>query len=610
MTVSARGFFVSRGGDPVSEERAKRKLSAILSADVKDYSRLMGEDELKTVRTLEVYREMMTEVIGKYGGRVVDSPGDNLLAEFSSVVDAVESAVAIQKELESKNAELPENHRMQFRIGINLGDVIETGDRIYGDGVNVAARLEGLAEAGGICISGTAFDQVETKVGLEFEYLGQRSLKNIKKPLRVYRVKMASGFSDLGMGRKLVLPDKPSIAVLPFANMSGDPSQEYIGDGLSENIISALAISSKMFVIARNSTFSYKGRHVKVQQVAEEMGVQYILEGSVQKSADRLRVTAQLVDALSGHHLWSDKYDGRLIDLFDFQDKIAKKIVTSLQVKLTHGEAARWAERSTENFEAWSYFVRGRELYMRFGKEDNAKARDLLETAIALDPGYGYAWGVLGGTHFMDAVRGWSESPVNSMKLAREYIQKSLELDEKSPVGHGLLGHLYSIQGEHDKAIAEHKKNLFLHPNHDMAHSDLALTMLWSGSFEESIDLLEKAMRLSPDFPAINLYYLGTNYLFMNRLEEATLTFTQLEERCQKGECPVWHAYEGLAQCYWELGREEEAREYLAKLLKANPRWSLQSLREFFKDPSLVEPRIEIFTKLGAPQKTSQTFPS
>ena len=596
----------------MTEERAKRKLTAILSADVKGYSRLMEEDELATVRTLEAYREMIAEVIRNYSGRVVDSPGDNLLAEFSSVVDAVESAIEIQKELKAKNEDLPENRRMLFRIGINLGDVIEEGERIYGDGVNIAARIEGLAAGGGICISGTVFDHVEGKLELDFEYLGEQSVKNIKKPVRVYRAKTASRVSDFVIGRELTLPDKPSIAVLPFVNMSGDPTQEYIGDGFSENIISTLSISSKMFVIARNSTFSYKGKVIKVQQVAEEMGVQYVLEGSIQKSGDRVRITAQLIDALSGHHLWSDKYDRKLIELFDLQDEITKKIVTSLQVKLTHGEAARWAERTTENFEAWSYFVRGRELYMKFGKEDNAKARELLEAATELDPDYAYAWGVLGGTHLMDAWRGWSESPSNSMKLGRDYVQKSLELDGKSPVGHGLLGHLYLMQGEHEKALAEHKKTLSFHPNHDMAHFDLGATMCFSGRFEESIELIEKAMRLSPYYPAIYLYSLGINYVSLKRFEEAIEIFTQLNERCQKGDLPTWYAYRGLAECYWELGRKEEARGYLAKLLKANPKWSLESLKMDpfpFKDPGLVQPRIEIFRKLGAPERPNLPLP-
>jgi adenylate cyclase len=596
----------------VTEERAKRKLAAILSADVKGYSRLMEEDELATVRTLEAYRELITEVIRNYSGRVVDSPGDNLLAEFVSVVDAVECAVEIQKEVKERNKDLPGNRRMLFRIGINLGDVIQEGERIYGDGVNIAARIESLAAGGGICISGTAFDHVEGKLGLKFEYLGKQSVKNIRKPVRVYQVEMATRVSGFGMGGELPFPDKPSIAVLPFVNMSGDPAQEYIGDGLSENIISALSISSKMFVIARNSTFSYKGKAVKVQQVAEEMGVQYVLEGSVQKSGDRLRVTAQLIDALSGHHLWSDRYDRKLIELFDLQDEITKKIVTSLQVKLTHGEAARWAERTTENFEAWSYFVKGRELYMKFGKEDNAKARELLEAATELDPDYAYAWGVLGGTHLMDAWSGWSESPINSMKLGRDYVQKSLELDGKSPVGHGLLGHLYLMKGEHEKAMAEHKKTLSFHPNHDMGHFDLGATMCFSGRFEESIELIEKAMRLSPYYPAIYLYCLGINYVSLKRFEEAIETFTQLDERCQKGDLPTWYAYRGLAECYWELGRKEEAREYLAKLLKANPKWSLESLKMDpfpFKDPALVQPRIEIFRELGAPEKLNLPLP-
>jgi len=637
----------------------KRKLTAILSADVEGYSRLMSQDEVGTIRTLTAYREAMASLIQQYKGRVVDSPGDNLLADFSSVVDAVNCAVEIQRELAERNAELPPARQMEFRIGINLGDIVEEEDRIYGDGVNIAARVETLAQAGGICISGTAYDQVENKLGLEYEYLGEQKVKNIAKPVRVYkvlsfpgaaahRVVQAKGAVErkwrkaaLAIAAVLViviaaavvwhfllrpaprlkevasvermafaLPDKPSIAVLPFVNISGDPAQEYIGDGLSENIISALSISSKMFVIARNSTFSYKGRHVKVQQVAEEMGVKYVLEGSVQKSGDRLRVTAQLIDALTGYHLWSDKYDRKLLELFDLQDEITRKIVTSLQVKLTHGEAARWAEKSTENFEAWSYFIRGRELYFKFKKEDNAKARELFEAAIKLDPEFAYAWGVLGGTHFLDAMRGWSESPFNSMKHARECVQKSLELDEKNPAGHGLLGHFYLMQRQHDKALSEHKKNLSLHPNHAMAHFDLGVTMLYLGRFEESIELIEKAIRLSPYYPAAYLYLLGRNYVFLERFEEAIVIFTQLYERCQKGECPTWDAYHGLAECYWELGREEEAREYLAKLLKANPRWSLQNLRmEVFKDPALVQSSIEIFRKLGAPEKPPGAMP-
>jgi adenylate cyclase len=340
----------------MTSDTFQRKLTAILSADVVGYSRLMGDDEAATVKTLETYKGVMTSLIKQHRGRVVDSPGDNLLAEFGSVVDAVQCAVTIQKELQTRNADLPENRRMEFRIGINLGDVIEEEDRIYGDGVNIAARLEALANPGGICVSKTAFDHIESKLPLGYEFLGEQTVKNITKPVGAYKVLMETRVVDarskqeakavsfwqrkmvLSIGIVVILavavglywifyhlgpsiepasienmayplPDKPSIAVLPFTNMSGDPEQDYIGDGLSENIISALSVSSDMFVMARNATFTYKGTAVKPQQVAEELGVQYVLEGSIQKSANRLRVTAKLIDALGGHHLWAEVYD-------------------------------------------------------------------------------------------------------------------------------------------------------------------------------------------------------------------------------------------------------------------------------------------------------------
>jgi len=374
----------------------RRKLTAILSADVKGYSRLMGEDEEATVRTITAHRKVITSVIEKYRGRVVDSPGDNILAEFVSVVDAAQSAVEIQEVIRAKNAELPEERQMEFRIGINLGDVIQEGERIYGDGVNIAARVEGLADPGGICISGSAYEQIENKLALGYDYIGEHTVKNIVKPIRVYRVPtgpeaiqkvseekrptpgwqraalavviallvVAGGVAIWKSSRPTTtppmeaasvekmafpLPDKPSIAVLPFVNMSGDPKQEYLSDGISEEIISALSSVPKLFVIARNSTFTYKGKPVKVQQVSEELGVRYVLEGSVKKSGDKIRITAQLVDALNGHHLWAKRYDRNLDDIFAVQDEITKKIITAMQVKLTEGEQARAAARGTDN---------------------------------------------------------------------------------------------------------------------------------------------------------------------------------------------------------------------------------------------------------------------
>jgi adenylate cyclase len=356
--------------DPMTEKDFKRKLAAILSADVEGYSRLMGEDEDATIRTLTTYRELMSTLIQKHRGRVVDSPGDNLLAEFLSVVDAVRCAVEIQEELRVRNAELPENRRMEFRIGVNLGDVVEEGDRIYGDGINITARVEKLAEGGGICISGTVYDSIKNKLSLSYESLGEHTVKNIKDPVRVYRMRIGPETAPVMREKKagpkrwqkatlaavavlvvvagawaiwniyfrpppiepasvekmaFPLPEKPSIAVLPFTNMSGDSEQEYIGDGISESIISALSKSPNMFVIARNSAFTYKGKPVKVQRVSEELGVKYVLEGSVQKFEERVRITAQLIDAIKGHHLWSEQYDRKLEDLFDLQDEITIK---------------------------------------------------------------------------------------------------------------------------------------------------------------------------------------------------------------------------------------------------------------------------------------------
>jgi TolB-like protein/class 3 adenylate cyclase len=340
-------------------EGVKRKLTAILSADVKGYSRLMGEDEDATVRTLTAYRTIMVTLIQKHQGRVVDSPGDNLLAEFSSVLDAVRCAVEIQEELRDRNTELPENRKMEFRIGINLGDIIEEGGRIYGDGVNIAARMEGLAEGGGICISGTVYEHVKNKLAMGFDYLGRRNIKNITEPVQVYRVWMEAGPTTTGVikeGRAglmvevasrekmaFPLPDKPSIAVLPFVNMSGDPDQEYFSDGLTEDLITDLSKTSDFFVVARNLVFPYKGKAVRLQQVSRELGVRYIVEGSVRKAGDKVRITAQFVDAITGGHLWAERYDRDLKDVFAVQDEIVQKIVTALQGKILGTEIEHFA---------------------------------------------------------------------------------------------------------------------------------------------------------------------------------------------------------------------------------------------------------------------------
>ena len=396
----------------MTEGRVKRKLSAILSADVKGYSRLMGLDEEATVQTLKAYRKTMFTLIREYSGRVVDSPGDNLLAEFESVIDAVQCAVEIQQELKVKNVELSEDRRMEFRIGVNLGDVIKEGERIYGDGVNIAARIEELAEGGGICISGTVYDQVENKLALGYEDLGEHVVKNIAKPIRVYKVPVKTNAAVRAQGEvadehktDFELSDKASIAVLPFVNISGDSEQEYFSDGMTEDLITDLSKISGLFVIARNSVFTYKGKNVKVEDVGQELGVQYVLEGSVRKVKDRVRITAQLVDTATGGHVWAERYDRDLADIFDLQDEVAQKIVDALEIRLTKGEQETLGRTPTHNLEAYDCFLKGGAYFMRTTKEANAQARSMYQKAIDLDPKYAgcvcrFRYQLLGGVDF------------------------------------------------------------------------------------------------------------------------------------------------------------------------------------------------------------------
>jgi adenylate cyclase len=603
----------------MTTEDFKRKLTAILSADVKGYSRLMGEDEEATVRTITAHRKVITSVIQKYRGRVVDSPGDNILAEFVSVVDAVQSGVEIQEVIRAKNAELPEERRMEFRIGINLGDVIQEGERIYGDGVNIAARVEGLADPGGICISGSAYEQIENKLALGYDYIGEHTVKNIVKPIRVYKVPtgpetlqkvteekkpapswrraalavvialvvVAGGVTiwksyrpstppptEVASVEKMAfpLPDKPSIAVLPFTNMSDDPEQEYFSDGITEEIISALGSVPKLFVIARNSTFTYKGKPVKVQQVSEELGVQYVLEGSVRKAGDKIRITAQLVDALTGKHLWSKRYDRNLEDIFAVQDEITKEIITAMQVKLTEGEQIRAAAKGTNNLEAYLKFLQANELINQLNIESNALAKKLAEEAIALDPDYAWAYFILAKTHMLDVWLRSSKSPKQSLGKAMELLQKAIVLDGTFAEAHGRLGFLYSMTRQHDKGVAEAEKAVALSPNSATAHWFLGKTLSFASRWEESIPEYKRAIRLNPMPPHNHLWSLGLSYAYTGQYEDA-ITW------CEKA---VRQAPDSLldrmmmAVVYSFSGRDEEARAEAAEVLRIQPKFSLE----------------------------------
>jgi len=552
----------------MAPEDFKRKLTAVFSADAAGYSRLMGEDEAETVRTLTAYREVMTSLIKQHRGRVVDSPGDNLLAEFASVVDAVQCAVAVQNEFQARNAELPENRRMVFRIGINLGDVIEEEDRIYGDGVNIAARLEALADPGGICVSKTAFDHIETKLPLGYEYLGEQEVKNIAKPVGAYRVLMDPRVTVAEEIKKkktvpvwrrkpilagsvtlivliiaaliwnfyfrpppiepasvekmaFPLPDKPSIAVLPFVNMSDDPQQEYFTDGITEDIITALSKTPRLFVIARNSTFIYKGKPVKVKQVAEELGVRYVLEGSARKSENNVRVTAQLIDALKGHHLWAEKYDRELKDIFAIQDDITREIITALQVKLTEGEQARIWSRGTQNTKAWEKALESLEHFRRFNPDAVILCRKKAEEALAVDPNYPFAVALLAWSHLLEVWSGWSKSPGESMKKAAELGEKTLALDENYEGGHALLGSIYLVQKQWDKAIEKGRRAVELSPSGADANGILGITLYNVGRPKEAISLFEKAIRLNPSSPNWLYHNLGVSLILAGNHQEA-----------------------------------------------------------------------------------------
>jgi adenylate cyclase len=631
----------------MANEGFKRKLTAILSADAVGYSRLMAEDEAATVKTIATYREIMSSLIKQHRGRVVDSPGDNMLAEFSSVVDAVQCAVAAQNELQTRNADLPDSRKMEFRIGVNLGDVIDEEDRIYGDGVNIAARLEAMADPGGICVSKTAFDQIETKLPLGYEYLGEQSVKNIPKPVGAYRVLMKSDAAGKVIGEKrflgklsrkmaltaivvlvivagglvgwniylqrsqkvepaseekmaFPLPDKPSIAVLPFDNMSGDPEQEYFSDGLTEELITDLSKTPKMFVIARNSTFTYKGKPVKVKQVAEELGVRYVLEGSVRKAEDRLRITAQLIDALTGHHLWAERYDRDLKDIFALQDEITMKIINALQVKLTEGEHARLWGKGTDNLEAYLKSLRAREYYLIQTKEGNALARRFAEEAIALDPGYPPPYHVLSVTHFMDVLFGIAESPKESMTRAVGLIQKAIALDDSYALAHGWLGFLYSFLGKYEEGVYEAQKGVALNPNGAHNYFYLELPLRFAHRFEESVQAIEKAIRLNP-FPPVTYYRNACMaYVYTKRYEKAIAA----GKKAVKISPNDYLSHMVLAGAYSLSGREEEARSTAEEVLRINPKVSLQKLTRTlrYKNKADVEFYIGALRKAGLPE--------
>ena len=597
--------------------RMVRKLTAILIADVKGYSRLMGEDEAATIQTLTVHQALIATFVQRYQGRVVSSPGDNVLAEFASVVDAVECAVAVQRELHARNSELPVHRRMEFRIGVNLGDVVVNGEQLYGDGVNVAARLESLAEGGGICIAGSVYEQVKGKLAVGYEDMGLQPVKNIAEPVRVYRIRTDSGvparqpragrsrlrgglvavavlvllggavgvwqlvphpFSLSQVMRAVQAPallsaDKRSIAVLPFLNMSSDPDQEYFSDGMTEDLITELSRLSGLFVIARNSVFTFKGKAVKPDQVGRELGVRYMIEGSVRKADNRIRITAQLIDCSTGYHMWAQYYDRDLKDVFAVQEEIARRITRAMAVQLTNEEEKHMGRPYTSSEVAWEYFMRGAELARRFTPKDNAHARELFEKAIGLDPDFARAYASLATTHRQDFYGRWTQDPQSSEDLAYRMAQKALELARRElgpkpslPYALEQMGWVLLYRGKHQEGIQAAEEAIKLSPNYADGYALSAQLLTYLGEPEAALRKSQEAINRNPIYPFFYDFHRGHAYYVWGVLTKDPKASRQHFEEAEK------HLREALrknnnfraARSYLvavlsELGRQDEA---------------------------------------------------
>ena len=590
----------------MADEGFKRKLASILNADVEGYSRLMDDDEEATVRTLTTYRNAITDLTQQFRGRVVDSPGDNILSEFTSVVDAVNCAVEIQRDLAERNTELPYNRQMHFRIGVNLGDVIEEEGRIYGDGVNIAARVESLSEAGGICISGRAYDQVANKLGLEYENLGKHEVKNISTPIRIYRIIMGNDFSERFAAEEQAafpLPEKPSIAVLPFNNMSGDSEQEYFSDGITEDIITALSRSPWLFVISRNSSFAYRGSMVDVKQVSRELGVRFILEGSVRKAGNRVRVTAQLIDGTKGNHVWAEKYDGELQDIFDLQDRITQQVVATLltQIQTYVGEIPKRLERP--DYVTWDLLARGWKLFYELTKDSLAAAEKIFRKAVTNSPTSCDAHHLLAGVLSHQVLMGYVSDRDMMFSEAYERAKRAVSLDEKNEYAHWALGVIQNRRGKYDLAIAEFKRAIELNPNCSLAYGTLGNVLSYGGGDpDESIKYNEIAIRSNPMDPSIFFRYSGISiaHFMAGRYSEASQWALKSVHR--KPSWRIGHAV--LAASLAQLNLLKEAREAANNYLENFPNETISDILKLIpiKRPEDARRFEEGLCKSGLPE--------
>ncbi len=613
---------------PTTAPLSNRKLAAVLAADVAGYSRLMQHDDEATVTALKRSHHVFDSCVGRHGGRVVHTAGDSVLAEFGSVVSAVRCAVEIQKALREQTADVPEERPMRWRIGINLGDILTEGEDVHGDGVNIATRVQALAEPGGICISGVVYSQVRNNLTLGYEFLGRHKVKNIAEPVPVYRIalegrqrafrfprvlahrRVTFGLSVLALaalagvaywqGSLPGFQHQPpsvihtpataqmSLVVLPFANLNHDPAQDYFSDGLTNELIISLSKLPSLFVIASHSAFVYKGKPAKVQELGNELGVRYIVAGSVQKSGNRVRITAQLVDATTGYQLWGDRYDRRLADIFALQDEVTRQIVAALSLTLNERERRLLAARYTHSVDAYDLFLRGRALYIQSTRETNREARAMLTHAIDLDPDFARAHATLALTHAEDFRYRWSTDHLRSKQRALEVARNAVRLDKTSSQTYQVLSYVYLFVAQQTaEAIEAAERAIVLDPNNADAYATLGVSKLYHGQPEEAVGVIRRAMRLNPLYPSQYAAVLGQAYYFGDQFDEAV---TVLEDAVSRNYSRLAsHLF--LVASLSHLGRLDEARWEASELLALDPSFVVDEAAKVFpvRNPARLE---------------------
>jgi class 3 adenylate cyclase/TolB-like protein len=620
--------------DATGRQRVERKLAAIVAADVAGYSRLMGADEVGTLQALKSHRKALIDpMIAAHHGRIVKTTGDGMLVEFASVVDAVTCSVAIQRGMISRNADVPEDKRILFRIGINVGDIIVEEKDIYGDGVNVAARLQELARPGGICLSRTVRNHVRDKVSFDFEDLGEQTVKNIARPIKVFGlapndvpalpqtmaaprarwprrfgvviagavalVVIAAAAAWWWQGRQIdraasvatpeeavhhearPLSERPTIAVLPFVTLGAVASDDYFGDGLTEDIIGALGRFSELAVLARNAVFPYKGKSLRPEDVGRQLGARYLFEGTIRRTPERIRISVELTDATRGALLWSTQYDAEPKDVFSIQDDITRRITGALAVRLTKLEQARAAAKPPGSLEAYDLVLRGRELMARRSRSANARARDMFERAVDLDPAYAAAYVGLGFVTHRSVIEGWTSDPVEALQRAESLATKAIGLDDSDAGAHALLGAVYLSFGKHERAVDELRRALDLNPSDANTYGELGTTLLFAGQIEESIKATETALHFDPNLDIRGLWALGTAYFLAGRNADAARTLERLLAR--NANYP--QAQVMIAAVYAEANRLEDADRAAAAVRRLNPLFDRSSFGSLFRNP-------------------------